>query len=60
MDAKHEAKKLLRYYFRLIAEGAGINWTSDNDAEIDAIVEFLLTASVVKNENWQQFRGGYK
>ncbi|WP_206457910.1 hypothetical protein [Anaerovorax sp. IOR16] len=41
MDKKEEAKKILRYYFRLIAENAGVRWDSDNDAEIDCAIDML-------------------
>ena len=54
MDHKHESKKLMKHYFKLIATNAGLDWTSDNDAEIDALVEYLITASVVKFEKWQK------
>lgn len=46
MDHKHEAVKLATYYFRLIAREAGINWDSDNNAEIEALVDFIIDAAV--------------
>lgn len=41
MNKKAEAKKLLLHYFRWLAAAAGVNWDSDSDAEIDALVEVL-------------------
>lgn len=40
-----QAAHLLKYYLRMIAVKAGVNWDSDNDAEVDAIVEGLLNAA---------------
>lgn len=40
-----QAAHLLKYYLRLIARNAGVNWDSDNDAEVDAIVECILNAA---------------
>jgi len=40
-----QAAHLLKYYLRLIACRAGVNWDSDNDAEVDAIVECILNAA---------------
>ena len=43
--SKGTATSLLQHYFRLVAERAGVQWDSDNDAEVEAIVEALLTAA---------------
>lgn len=40
------ATHLLRHYFRLVAERAGVQWDSDNDAEVGAIVDGIITAAV--------------
>ena len=40
-----QAAHLLSYYLRMIARQAGVNWDSDNDAEVDAIVECILNAA---------------
>lgn len=40
-----QAAHLLKYYLRMIAVKAGVNWDSDNDAEVDAIVECILNAA---------------
>ena len=36
------ARQLLIHYFRTVWTKAGLKWTSDNDAEIDALVEVLI------------------
>lgn len=45
MNKREEAKRYLVYYFRLIAERAGLNWDSDNDAEIEVAVDLIIDAS---------------
>jgi len=40
-----QAAHLLKFYLRMIASRAGVNWDSDNDAEVDAIVEGILNAA---------------
>lgn len=42
MNKKNEAIRLLKYYFRLIARRAGINWDSDNDAEIETALDHIF------------------
>ena len=39
------AKHLLTYYFRLLADKAGVMWDSDNDSEVRQIVDALLNAA---------------
>lgn len=48
MKQSHEdrAKELAKYYFQLIAERAGVEWDSDNDAEIECLVNAIISASV--------------
>lgn len=46
MNAKREARKLMIYYFRLIAREAGANWDRDNDAEVEAMLDFIIDAAV--------------
>lgn len=45
MNKREEAKRMFRYYFRLIAKQSGINWDSDNEAEIDYAIDLLIEAS---------------
>lgn len=40
------ATHLLKHYFRLVAERAGVQWDGDNDVEIEAIVDGIITAAV--------------
>lgn len=40
-----QAAHLLKFYLRMVARSAGVNWDSDNDAEVDAIVECILNAA---------------
>jgi hypothetical protein len=50
MDKAAKAKELLRHYFRLIAQRAEIHWDSDNDAEVEDIVDFIIGAAVERSE----------
>jgi len=51
MDKKREALKLMQYYFRLIAKKAGVNWNRDNDAEIEAMLDYIIDAAVKETLN---------
>jgi len=42
MNNRQQATKLLTYYFRLIAQKAGVNWDSDNNAEVEQIIEAIF------------------
>ncbi len=44
MDHENEAKLLARFYFRLACSNT--KWDSDNNAEVDALVEHLILAAV--------------
>jgi hypothetical protein len=35
------AKKTLKFYIKTLWEKAGMNWSSDNDAEFDGIFESI-------------------
>ena len=45
MDNRAEAKKLMKHYFRLATKAAGLPWTFENDAEIEALVDCLIKAA---------------
>lgn len=50
MSSKYDGSRgaathLLKHYFRLVAERAGVQWDSDNDTEVEAIVDGILTAA---------------
>lgn len=40
-----QAAHLFKHYLRLIACRAGVNWDSDNDAEVDSVIECILNAA---------------
>lgn len=43
MDGIAEAKRLLNYYIRKAWEAGGLHWDSDNEAEVEGIVDDLVT-----------------
>lgn len=43
--AREDAQRVLTYYFRICAEKAGVRWTSDNDAEVRAVVDDIIQAA---------------
>jgi len=45
VQARKEATELLTHYFRTVWERAGLTWTSDNYAEIEALVDALVAAA---------------
>jgi hypothetical protein len=45
MTAREDAVHLAQFYFRLIAQRAGMNWDSDNDAEIELLVCHIIDAA---------------
>lgn len=45
MSKRDEAKRLLEHYFSMMWEKAGQKWTSDNSAEVGAIVDFMIDAA---------------
>ena len=53
-----QAAHLLKYYLRMVARNAGVNWDSDNEAEVDAIVEVTTEADlyVVTDEVYEKLR----
>lgn len=42
MDEVEDVKRIFRFYFSLLAKRSGLNWDSDNDAEIDAAIDMLI------------------
>ena len=42
------AVRLIVHYFRLLAEGAGVPWDSDNDSEVISIVDCIIEAAASK------------
>ena len=41
-EAARRAKALLGHYFQVVFENVGLHWRSDNQAEIDEMVDTLL------------------
>ena len=46
MSAKDRAVKTARYYFRLLANEAGMHWHHDNESEVEGMIEDIITAAV--------------
>lgn len=44
-EGKNTATHLLQHYFSLVAQRAGVQWDSDNEAEVELIVDGLLGAA---------------
>lgn len=42
MNNISDAKRILNYYIRKAWEAAGLRWDSDNEAEINAIVDEIV------------------
>lgn len=57
------AKRLLVHYFRLLARKNDIGWDSDNDMEVEQIVDLIVAAAVDEvearsepGESWQAYQ----
>jgi hypothetical protein len=44
-EAQRRAVELARFYFRRIAEQAGVAWDGDNDVEVELMVEDIIAAA---------------
>lgn len=51
MDYANEAKRTLSYYLRTVWREAGLNWDSDNQSEVNGIVDSLIEAVDRKHED---------
>jgi hypothetical protein len=40
-----KAAHLLKHYMKMLAQKSGTHWDSDNDAEIDELIEAILDAA---------------
>ena len=40
-----DAKRTLVHYFRVVFDAAGLQWTSDNEGEVEGIIDDVLDAS---------------
>ena len=45
-----KASQDLVYYFRLLAKKSGVNWDSDNDAEVSFIIENIFDGMIEEIE----------
>jgi len=57
------AKKTLKFYIRTLWEKAGMNWSSDNDAEFDSIFESIsneISEEIEGSEARKETRDRYK
>lgn len=52
MDKRESAKKLLRHYFRMVWQKAGLTWDADNDAEINDLADLLMGDEPLKRLTW--------
>lgn len=46
MSARDDAKHTLVYYFRLILQRTGQNWSADMQAEVEGIVDDIIQAAI--------------
>lgn len=49
-----KAKSLLVHYFRLLARKNDIGWDSDNDTEVEQIVDLIIAAAVEEMQSQSQ------
>src|SRR6266496_3353648 len=47
-DAQRRATDLAQFYFRLIAQRAGVKWDGDNDTEVDLMVGYIIDAAAAR------------
>lgn len=47
-NSKQRAKRLLKHYMQMAVRASGLQWDSDNDAEVDEIVDCLISAAVAE------------
>ena len=46
--ARDKAADLFQHYFKTAFEASGLKWTSDNDTEIEAAVQLVINAAVLR------------
>lgn len=44
-NSANRAKSLLAHYMRLIAKESGVRWDSENDTEVQEIVDLIVEAA---------------
>lgn len=60
MNNRENAKKLLVYYFRLIALKAGIRWDYENEAEVASLVDNIFDEIEDSIENHNNAKVSHK
>lgn len=45
MSARENAKDVLVHYFKYLFERSGQNWSADNQAEVEGIVDDIIDAT---------------
>lgn len=54
MDYKRQAAVILAHYLKTAFNSAGLPWTSDNQAEIETVVDFITLAAQQEIQRAQQ------
>ena len=54
MASRDGAKRTLVFYFKLMAEKAGIPWNNDNTAEVEGIVDDILDAAKYEARGYER------
>lgn len=56
MDKTKEAKKILIHYFKTAFRFNCIPWADDNEAEIEAAVDYIIEAAAEKARKYVDFQ----
>lgn len=54
---RERAQRLLRHYFRMLAEASGIRWDSDMEGEVGDIADHIIAAAVAECATHSPRRG---
>ena len=54
MASRAAAKGTLIFYFKMLAEKAGINWDTDNEAEVGGIIDDILDAAKSEAKGYER------
>ena len=44
--SRNHAVRLLRFYLKSTRLAAGLTWTTDNDAEVEMLVDYIIDATI--------------
>jgi hypothetical protein len=56
MNSRQRAKRLIKQYFHLLAKESGVYWDSDNDSELDELVDCLIDASIEEMQSQEEYK----